>query len=182
MADFNEILKQTRKRSGLTQQQVAAQLFVSRKTVSSWETGRNLPDINMVAQLAALFAVSTDELLLGRNPAPQVTNQTNLLDAALLILLAGRLAISATAAMLLFSDVVIVAVLLLLILLHKHKLTPIFATSSLFALSVGVFYAAWQNLFEMDFSLQTLYVIGGTLLLLQPLQYYWKTVGVTQKE
>lgn len=45
-------LKALRLTRQLTQAQVAHQLFVSRKTVSTWETGRHQPDLQTVCQLA----------------------------------------------------------------------------------------------------------------------------------
>jgi len=48
----------------LTQEQVAEKIFVSRKTISNWETGKTIPDIDSVIRLANLFNLSLDNLLL----------------------------------------------------------------------------------------------------------------------
>ena len=57
------ILVELRKEAGMNQQQLAAQLGVSRSTVAMWETGASRPDHTVLAKLAALFDTSTDYLL-----------------------------------------------------------------------------------------------------------------------
>lgn len=52
-----------RKKSGLSQQQVAEKLGVSRQTISKWETDQTLPDIRQSKRLAHLYGVSLDELI-----------------------------------------------------------------------------------------------------------------------
>lgn len=63
--EFAKQIKQLRAANQLTQEQLARQLNVSRQTISSWETGRNLPDLEMVVVLAKLFEISLDTLILG---------------------------------------------------------------------------------------------------------------------
>ncbi len=58
-------MKELRKESGLTQQQLADQLMISRKSVSRWETGRNLPDLDLLIEIADFFQVGLRELLEG---------------------------------------------------------------------------------------------------------------------
>ncbi|WP_372791468.1 helix-turn-helix domain-containing protein [Lentilactobacillus sp. SPB1-3] len=58
-----EKLKLCRKNKGMTQEQLAKQLYVSRKTISSWENGRNYPDINSLIKMSSIFNVSMDDLL-----------------------------------------------------------------------------------------------------------------------
>ena len=65
---FGEQLQLLRRRSGLTQEQFADELRVSRQAVSKWETGESLPDLYKLAALADELGVSTDELR-GREPA-----------------------------------------------------------------------------------------------------------------
>lgn len=52
-----------RKRSGLSQEDVAAKLGVSRQTVSKWETDETLPDISQSKKMALLYNLSLDELI-----------------------------------------------------------------------------------------------------------------------
>ena len=52
-----------RKKSGLSQEEVAEKLGVSRQTISKWETDETLPDIRQSKQLALLYRLSLDELI-----------------------------------------------------------------------------------------------------------------------
>ena len=63
--DFGEKLQQLRKRRGLTQEELAGALFVSRTAVSKWESGRGYPGIDSLRAIAEFFSVSIDELLSG---------------------------------------------------------------------------------------------------------------------
>ena len=74
------VIRRLREARGLTQAQLAAQLFVSDKTVSKWETAKGLPDISLVEPLAAALGVSVMELMSG---APVVNRNVaaNLLRA-----------------------------------------------------------------------------------------------------
>ena len=65
---FQENLIRARKARGMTQEELAAKLNVSRQAVSKWETGESLPDLYKLAALADELGVSTDELC-GREPA-----------------------------------------------------------------------------------------------------------------
>lgn len=56
-------LFQARKKSGLSQEDVAEKLGVSRQTVSKWETGETVPDIRQSKKMAVLYRVSLDELI-----------------------------------------------------------------------------------------------------------------------
>jgi transcriptional regulator with XRE-family HTH domain len=63
--DFNEKVQELRKRKGLTQEELAEALFVSRTAVSKWESGRGYPSIDSLKVIASFFCVSIDELLSG---------------------------------------------------------------------------------------------------------------------
>lgn len=56
-------LNDARKNSGLTQEEVAERLGVSRQTISKWELDETLPDIRQSKRLAELYHVSLDELV-----------------------------------------------------------------------------------------------------------------------
>ena len=60
---LNEKLLQLRKERGLSQQQLAEQLDVSRQSVSKWELNESIPDIQNIVAMSELFHVSTDYLL-----------------------------------------------------------------------------------------------------------------------
>ena len=61
--EFNEKLQQLRKSKGLTQEELAQAIFVSRTAVSKWESGRGYPNIESLKTLAEFFSVTVDELL-----------------------------------------------------------------------------------------------------------------------
>lgn len=65
---FSVILKQLREQYGYTQQQLADTLHVSKATISHYEIGKNMPNIDTLIQLADLFDVSLDYLT-GRTSA-----------------------------------------------------------------------------------------------------------------
>ena len=61
--EFNEKLQELRKRKGLTQEELAEKLYVSRTAISKWESGRGYPNIESLKALAKFFSVTVDELL-----------------------------------------------------------------------------------------------------------------------
>ena len=64
-ASIGEFMAALRKAQGRTQMEVANELGVSNKTVSSWETGASCPDIALLPAIAELYGVTCDELLRG---------------------------------------------------------------------------------------------------------------------
>ena len=60
---FGEKLKEARKNAGLSQEQLAEMLCVSRAAVAKWETDRGMPDVNNLKTMAGLLDVSIDHLL-----------------------------------------------------------------------------------------------------------------------
>jgi len=61
--EFSQKLQKLRTNAQLTQEQLAEKLFVSRVTVSKWESGRGYPNIESLKLLARVFSLSIDELL-----------------------------------------------------------------------------------------------------------------------
>ncbi len=59
-------LKRLRSDKGITQEQLAEMLFISRQSVSSWENDRTQPDIQMLGKLSEIFGVSIEELIYGK--------------------------------------------------------------------------------------------------------------------
>ncbi|MDE5939481.1 MAG: helix-turn-helix transcriptional regulator [Lachnospiraceae bacterium] len=67
-------LRQLRKSAGLSQEQLAEALDISRQAVSKWESGVSNPDIQNIIQLGKLYGISTDAILLGESPASENTD------------------------------------------------------------------------------------------------------------
>lgn len=63
--EFNEKLQKLRKQKGLTQEELAQALFVSRTAISKWESGRGIPNIESLKATANFFGITIDELLSG---------------------------------------------------------------------------------------------------------------------
>ena len=63
--EFHEKLQILRKERGLTQDDLAKELYVSRTAVSKWESGRGYPSIDSLKEISSYFSVTIDELLSG---------------------------------------------------------------------------------------------------------------------
>ena len=61
--ELNEKLQELRKSKGMTQEELAEVLYVSRTAISKWESGRGTPSIESLKQISAFFSVSIDDLL-----------------------------------------------------------------------------------------------------------------------
>lgn len=61
--ELGEKLQELRRQRGLTQEELAAALFVSRTAISKWESGRGLPSIDSLQAISRYFGVSIDHLL-----------------------------------------------------------------------------------------------------------------------
>ena len=61
--DIGKRLQRSRMEAGLTQEQAAEALDVTRQTVSNWETGKTYPDIKNIVDISELYHVSLDCLL-----------------------------------------------------------------------------------------------------------------------
>ena len=61
--EFNKKLQELRKQKGLTQEELATSLYVSRTAISKWESGRGYPNIESLKAIAKFFCVTVDELL-----------------------------------------------------------------------------------------------------------------------
>jgi transcriptional regulator with XRE-family HTH domain len=61
--EFHEKLQELRRKKGLTQEELARALYVSRTAVSKWESGRGYPSIDSLREIASFFSVTLDSLL-----------------------------------------------------------------------------------------------------------------------
>ena len=63
--EFHKKLQELRKQKGLTQEELAESLYVSRTAISKWESGRGYPNIDSLKAISKFFSVTIDELLSG---------------------------------------------------------------------------------------------------------------------
>lgn len=79
---FGEQLQQLRRRSGLTQEQFAEQLQVSRQAVSKWESGRGYPEIEKLLYICQRYEVTLNDLF--EQGAPRISRETALQSDAVI--------------------------------------------------------------------------------------------------
>lgn len=68
-------LKVLRKQKGLTQEQIAEKFNVSSRTVSRWENGNNMPDLDVLIEISDFYEVDLRELLDGERRSEKVNNE-----------------------------------------------------------------------------------------------------------
>lgn len=71
---FSENLRNIRKTSGFSQEELAKRLHVARQTISKWEKGLSVPDADMLIRIAEIFEKSVSELLGSPIETPEDTN------------------------------------------------------------------------------------------------------------
>ena len=78
--EFHEKLQELRKNRGLTQEELAKDLYVSRTAISKWESGRGYPSIELLKEISNYFSVSIDDLLSGEKliSIAQKENKSNI--------------------------------------------------------------------------------------------------------
>ena len=83
--ELGEKLQELRKRKGLTQEELAEALYVSRTAISKWESGRGYPSIDSLKQISGYFSVSIDDLLSGEKllSLAETENKANVRDEIL---------------------------------------------------------------------------------------------------
>ena len=64
--DFGENLAKQRKKAGLSQEELAEKLHLTRQTISKWETGASLPDVEGLRALCRALDISIDEMMNGK--------------------------------------------------------------------------------------------------------------------
>lgn len=90
MRDIGKNIKYLREEKHLTQDQLAERLFVTRQTVSNYETGRSRPDVEMLTKIAEVLDVDANTVIYGIEPTPeQRTERKNLLVALIITLALG---------------------------------------------------------------------------------------------
>lgn len=69
-------IRKLRKEKGLTQERLAEKLGVTNRSISRWENGVNMPDLDLLIELADYFDVSIDDLLDGERQEAQMDKKT----------------------------------------------------------------------------------------------------------
>ncbi len=82
--EIGVFISEKRRERNLTQNQLAEMLGVSNKTVSKWETGKNMPDYSVVEQLCEVLNISVSELLSGKEKERDLTGSACEEELALL--------------------------------------------------------------------------------------------------
>ena len=92
---LNDTLKTLRTQKGMTQEELAIRLHVTRQTISKWEKGLSVPDAQMLIRIADVFEVSASELLgdnrskgnseIGNQNAPSIVEQLSRINEQLAI-------------------------------------------------------------------------------------------------
>lgn len=72
---IGEFLKELRKEKKLTQEQLAEQFNVSRRSVSRWETGSNMPDLDILMEISDYYGVTLNELLDGERKSENMDKE-----------------------------------------------------------------------------------------------------------
>ncbi len=72
---IGKFLQQLRKEKGLTQEQLSEQLSVTRRTVSRWETGSNMPDLDILIELSDFYEVDLREILSGERKSERMNEE-----------------------------------------------------------------------------------------------------------
>ena len=72
---IGEFLRELRKEKGLTQEQLAEQFNISRRSVSRWETGSNMPDIGLLIEIADFFEVDIREIIDGQRKSENMDKE-----------------------------------------------------------------------------------------------------------
>ena len=70
-----KFLQLLRKENGFTQEELAEKLNVSRRTVSRWETGTNMPDLDILMELSDLYEVDLREILSGERKSERMNEE-----------------------------------------------------------------------------------------------------------
>ena len=88
MRDIGKNIRTLRERKGMTQEELAQALFVTRQTVSNYETGKSRPDIDMLVSIAQVLETDVNQVLYGLPPEQDRQREVRYLAVGCLILVA----------------------------------------------------------------------------------------------
>ncbi len=78
--EFAEKLRELRKKGGYSQEELAEKMEVTRQSVSKWESGQSIPELDKILKLSEMFGVSTDYLLKDEIEIIEAVGKTNVED------------------------------------------------------------------------------------------------------
>ena len=85
MKDIGKNIKHLREKNKLSQEQLAEKLFVTRQTISNYETGRSRPDVEMLTRIADVLDADVNTVIYGVQPTPEQWLERKTLGIAFLI-------------------------------------------------------------------------------------------------
>ena len=181
--EFNLKLQELRKSRGLTQEELASALFVSRTAVSKWESGRGYPSIESLKIIAKYFSVTVDELLSGEEMLNVAEEDSKQKENRIRTLVFGLVDVSTL--MFLFLPVFgqqADGIIKSLSLISLTQISPILRIVYFFVIGIvvltGIFTLAFQNinfsLWEKSkYALSLIFsVIGVLIFIFSPNQVY----------
>ncbi len=191
---ISKTLKRLRAEKGITQEQLAEMLFISRQSVSSWENDRTQPDLEMLGRLSEIFGVSVEELVYGKKRNITLETEKPNHNSTLIIVFSilGAL-LAGTGLVLIFvtfwqkMPLLIKAVLSLLPLIagqgagvfvltkKKNKIPWCEGAGVLWCAGIAATLAMIYNVFGMGFYWHTLLIVESVLIL--PVMFILKCVS-----
>ena len=139
-------IREERERMGISQEGLAREVFVSRQTVSNWETGKTYPDVQSLLLLSNLFDVSVDSLVKGDVEIMEKQMDNYELE---------RYKIKASMAVAL-GLIAVGAVMLALLRMREETLTSPFGLIALFLLIAGVGVSCIAERIEKRYDIETM--------------------------
>lgn len=104
---IGEKLRDARNQKGLTQEEVADEIHVSRQTISNWENNRSYPDIISVILLSDLYQMSLDVLLKGdKDMIEHLNKSTDIVNSNKKLIVMGLLNIVVFIFMIIFNQII----------------------------------------------------------------------------
>ena len=76
LTKVGKFLKELRNQKGLTQEQLAEKFNVSGRTVSRWENGNNMPDLDILIEISDYYEVDIREILNGERKSESMNKET----------------------------------------------------------------------------------------------------------
>ena len=146
-------IREERERLGISQENLAREVFVSRQTVSNWETGKTYPDVQSLLLLSNLFDVSVDSLVRGDVEAMEKQMENYELERY-------KIKASMTVAL---GLIAVGAVMLALLRMRDETLTSPFGIVALFLLLAGVATSFIAERIEKRYDIETMQEVQAFL-------------------